>query len=256
MNLYEGAGQAVREFILKNGHGRVDYLLFVDQTPIGTIEAKPAGTTLVEVEFQSLMYSAGLPDEFASEFERLPFAYESTGTETRFTNGFDPDPRSRRVFSFPKPETLRDWTLLPDGSTLRRLQTMPPLITDNLWENQARAIRNLESSLAEGRRRALIQMATGSGKTFTAANVAYRLIKYARFSRILFLVDRANLGRQAKAEFDNFSTPDDGRKFSELYNIQHLTHNKADSVARVTIYTIQRIYSILRGEAEMDVTLD
>ena len=256
MNLYEGAGQAVREFILKAGHGRVDYLLFVDQRPVGTIEAKPAGTTLIEVEFQSLLYSTGLPDEFSSEFERLPFAYESTGTETRFTNGFDPDPRSRPVFSFPRPETLRGWTVLPIGSTLSRLQHLPPLITDNLWQNQERAIRNLESSLAEGRRRALIQMATGSGKTFTAANIAYRLIKHARFNRTLFLVDRANLGRQAKAEFDNFSTPDDGRKFSELYNIQHLTHNKADPVARVTISTIQRIYSILRGEAEMDSTLD
>jgi type I restriction enzyme R subunit len=256
MNLYEGAGQAVREFILKDGHGRVDYLLFVDQTPIGTIEAKPAGTTLTEVEFQSLMYSKGLPDGYASPFERLPFAFESTGKETRFTNGLDPEPRSRRMFSFPRPETLQGWTVLPGEealpTTLWRLQKMPDLITDNLWKNQERAIRNLEASLAEGRRRALIQMATGSGKTFTAANVAYRLIKHARFNRILFLVDRADLGRQTKSEFDNFSTPDDGRKFSELYNVQHLASNKVDPVSRVTIATIQRIYSILRGEAEMD----
>ncbi len=260
MNLYEGAGQAVREFILRDGHGRVDYLLFVDQQPIGTIEAKPAGTTLIEVELQSMLYSTGLPQGFASSFERLPFAFESTGKETRFTNGLDPEPRSRRVFSFPRPETLSGWTELPRDdeppTTLWSLQQMPPLITENLWKNQGRAIRNLEESLAKGRRRALIQMATGSGKTFTAANIAYRLIKHARFNRILFLVDRANLGRQTKAEFDNFSTPDDGRKFSELYNVQHLTHNKADHVSRVTISTIQRIYSILRGEGEMDPILD
>ena len=260
INLYDGPGQAVREFTLRDGHGRVDYLLFVDQKPVGTIEAKPAGTTLTEVELQSLLYTTGLPEQFSSPFERLPFAFESTGKETRFTNGLDPEPRSRRVFSFPRPETLKGWTVLPNDTepptTLWRLQDMPPLIADNLWRNQERAVRNLETSLAEGRRRALIQMATGSGKTFTAANISYRLIKHARFNRILFLVDRANLGRQTKAEFDNFSTPDDGRKFSELYNVQHLTYNKADHVSRVTISTIQRIYSILRGEAEMDPTLD
>ena len=260
MNLYEGLGQAVREFTLKDGHGRVDYLLFVDQKPVGTIEAKPVGTTLTEVELQSLLYTTGLPEQFSSPFERLPFAFESTGKETRFTNGLDPEPRSRRMFSFPRPETLKGWTILPADpdppTTLWRLQQMPELLAENLWKNQERAVRNLEASLAEGRRRALIQMATGSGKTFTAANISYRLIRHAKFNRILFLVDRANLGRQTKAEFDNFSTPDDGRKFSELYNVQHLTHNKADQVSRVTISTIQRVYSIVRGEAEMDPTLD
>ncbi len=255
MNLYEGSGQAVREFALKDGHGRVDYLLFVDQTPVGTIEAKPAGTTLTEVEFQSLKYITGLPDDLYESFERLPFAYESTGKETRFTNGLDPEPRSRRVFSFHRPETLRGWATAASpheaASPLERLQQMPPLVTDNLWRNQETAIRNLEASLKDGRRRALIQMATGSGKTFTAANASYRLIRHGGFRRILFLVDRANLGRQTFKEFGQFATPDDGRKFTELYNVQHLTHNKIDPVSRVTIGTIQRIYSILRGEAEL-----
>jgi type I restriction enzyme R subunit len=162
MNLYEGPGQAVREFTLKDGHGRVDYLLFVDQTPVGTIEAKPDGTTLIEVELQSLLYTTGLPEGFASKFERLPFAFESTGQETRFTNGLDPDPRSRRLFSFPRPETLQEWVgkaLDRDelATTLWRLRRMPPLITDYLWANQERAIRKLEASLAAGDRRALIQ---------------------------------------------------------------------------------------------------
>jgi len=112
MNLYEGPGQAVREFTLKDGHGRVDYLLFVDQKPVGTIEAKLDGTTLTEVELQSMLYTTGLPEQFSSPFERLPFAFESTGKVTRFTNGLDPAPRSRRVFSFPRPETLKGWTVL------------------------------------------------------------------------------------------------------------------------------------------------
>jgi type I restriction enzyme R subunit len=255
MNLYDGAGQAVREFTLKDGHGRVDYLLFVDQTPVGTIEAKPAGTTLTEVELQSLKYITGLPSEMYSSFERLPFAYESTGKETRFTNGLDPEPRSRRVYNFHRPATVSEWATAglahTQATPLARLQHMPALSTVNLWRNQSTAIRNLEESLARGRRRALIQMATGSGKTFTAANLSYRLIKHGGFRRILFLVDRANLGRQTFKEFGQFSTPDDGRKFTELYNVQHLTHNKIDQVPRVTIGTIQRIYSILRGEAEL-----
>lgn len=61
-------------------------------------------------------------------------------------------------------------------------------------------------------------------------------------------MDRANLGRQATSEFHQFVTPDTGRKFTELYNVQHPQRNKLDDVSRVTICTIQRLYSMLRGE--------
>ena len=104
-----GRGVAVREFVLEKGHGRVDYLLFVDGQPAGVIEAKPEGTTLVEVEHQSGKYVDGLPDWIKPPVYPLPFIYESTGTETRFTNGYDPDARSRRVFTFHRPETLAEW---------------------------------------------------------------------------------------------------------------------------------------------------
>jgi type I restriction enzyme, R subunit len=111
---------------------------------------------------------------------------------------------------------------------------------------------NLEASFADDQPRALIQMATGSGKTFTAVNFVYRLIKHARARRVLFLVDRNNLGRQAFKEFDQFVTPDDGRKFTELYNVQHLQSNLLDDVSKVHITTIQRLYSMLSGEPEFD----
>ncbi|MCC6236788.1 MAG: DEAD/DEAH box helicase family protein [Dehalococcoidia bacterium] len=253
MNLFAGRGVAVREFTMQAGHGRADYLLFVDREVVGTIEAKPAGTTLTGVEEQSAKYGTGLPDGMRSRFERLPFIYESTGVETRFTNGLEPEPRSRRMFSFHRPETLAQWVAetetYPEAPTLRhRLRELPTLDERGLWPSQAMAVRNLERSLADNRPRALIQMATGSGKTFTAANIAYRLIKHARATRILFLVDRGNLGRQTLKEFQQFSTPDDGRKFTELYNVQHLTSNQFDPVAKVTISTIQRLYSMLRGE--------
>src|ERR1035438_9639698 len=183
-NLNAGRGVAVREFVMEPPHGRVDYLLFVDRVAVGVIEAKKEGETLTGVEWQSAKYLDGLPSWVDAALEAfLPFAYESTGVETRFTSTLDPEPRSREVFWFHRPETLVRWideridnNLAP---TLRhRLRMLPGLHDSDLWPAQATAIRNLEESLADNRPRALIQMATGSGKTYTAANVAYRLIKF------------------------------------------------------------------------------
>ncbi len=95
-------------------------------------------------------------------------------------------------------------------------------------------------------------MATGSGKTFTSVSFIYRLIKFAGAKRVLFLVDRNNLGRQTRMEFQQYVTPDDGRKFVELYNVQHLTSNTIDPVNRVVITTIQRLFSMLEGEQEFE----
>ncbi len=133
---------------------------------------------------------------------------------------------------------------------------MPPLVTKGLWPAQERAIRNLEASLAADRPRALIQMATGSGKTLTAISSIYRLTKSADARRVLFLVDRGNLGRQTMKVFQQCTTPDDGRKFTELYNVQHLKSNRLDPVSCVCIKTIQRLYSVLRGDADLDPTLE
>jgi len=261
LNLGAGPGVAVREFTLEKPHGRVDYLLFLNGQPAGVIEAKPEGTPLVEVERQSGKYVAGLPEWMKPPVYPLPFIYESTGAETRFTNGYDPDARSRRVFTFHRPETLVEWSRqITDNHALptfrARLKAMPPLDERGLWGKQAEAIRNLEQSLAEDRPRSLIQMATGSGKTFTAASLCYRLIKHADAKRILFLVDRSNLGKQAKLEFDKFTIQETQRKFPAEYNVQHLTHNAIDTTARVCISTVQRIFSILKGEAELDQEVD
>jgi type I restriction enzyme R subunit len=262
VNLSAARGVAVREFVMRAPHGRADYLLFLGGHAVGVIEAKKEGETLRGVQWQSAKYVDGVPDEIPTAIDgALPFVYESTGVETHFTNTLDPDAASREVFSFHRPETLARWLeeirLHATAPTLRhRLRTLPPLEHTGLWPAQFTAIRNLEQSLAANRPRALIQMATGSGKTFTAANVAYRLVKHADARRILFLVDRANLGRQTLKELQGFSTPDDGRKLTELYNVQHLSSNRIDPVARVTISTIQRVYSILRGDTVFDEELD
>ena len=253
LNLSASSGVAVREFPLQNG--TADYLLFVDKKAVGVIEAKPQGTTLSGVAEQSQAYITSIPKNLLVVQEPLPFAYESTGTETFFRDIRDPYSRSRRVFAFHRPETLAEW--LSQKETLRqRLRNLPPLITDGLRDCQIESINNLERSFADDRPRALIQMASGSGKTYTAVNFVYRLIKFANAKRILFLVDRSNLGRQTRREFQQFITPDDRRKFTELYNIQHLTSNVIDPVSRVCITTIQRLYSMLKGETEFDESLE
>ena len=265
VNLYAKQGVAIREFELKSGYGTADYLLYVDGQAAGVIEAKKAGSTLTGVEIQSAKYSKGLPDGLPAWTRPLPFCYQSTGIETRFTNGFDPEPCSRQVFFFHKPETFADW--LSDGQasatllaamppqqlygkqpTLNsRIRQMPPLIEDGLWPAQIVAIKNLEKSLSENRPRALIQMATGSGKTFTAINFLYRLIKFGGAKRVLFLVDRGDLGRQALKEFQQYLSPYNNFKFTEEYIAQRLTSNTLDTTARVCICTIQRLYSMLKG---------
>jgi type I restriction enzyme R subunit len=251
MNLVAGPGVAVREFSLETGYA--DYLLFTDGKACGVIEAKPYGTTLSGVADQSGKYITGLPEDIPHVNFPLPFAYESTGMETYFRDERDPDPRSRLVFSFHHPETLAEWAA--EDTTLRqRLRHgMPSLITTGLWKAQIEAVANLEVSLADDKPRALIQMATGSGKTYTAVTFLYRLIKFAGIRRALFLVDRNNLGKQTLKEFQNYITPDDGRKFSELYNVQRLTTNSIDKTNQVVITTIQRLYSMLKGEDQFDM---
>jgi type I restriction enzyme R subunit len=254
LNLGASLGVAIREF--PTSKGPADYILFVNRVAVGVIEAKSVGTTLSGVAEQSEKYILGFPKNI-EHIDPLPFAYESTGKETYFRDNRDPEPRSRSVFAFHKPDTFQKW--LEEGPPLRaRLKDLPdkyPLITEGLRECQKEAIQNLEKSFADARQRALIQMATGTGKTYTAVSFCYRLTKHAKSNRILFLVDRNNLGRQTKKEFMQYRTPDDGRKFTELYNVQHLTSNKIDPVNKVCISTIQRVYAMLKGQ-ELDPELE
>jgi len=245
INLGAGLGVAVREF--PTDAGPADYVLFINRQAIGVIEAKAAGTTLGGVHEQSIKYGKNFPENIPHIQLPLPITYESTGVETYYSDLRDPEYRSRRVFSFHRPETLLEY--LQDDVTLRsRLRKLPALNTSGLRQCQVEAIINLEGSFKKSQPRALIQMATGSGKTFTAVSFIYRLIKFAKARRILFLVDRKTLGRQTRGEFANYRAPDDGRLFTELYNVQLLSTNIIDPVNKVCITTIQRLYSMLHGE--------
>ena len=253
VHLHSQRGVAVRELSFRTGEP--DYTLFVDGKAIGTVEAKPAGHSLIGVEEQSEKYVRGVPFGIPAWRSPLPFSYESTGTETRFTNRLDPEPRSRNVFAFHRPETLLKWAQA-ENQLNQCLRELPPLVTDKLWKAQIEAITNLEASFAANKPRALIQMATGSGKTFTAVNFTYRLIKNAGARRVLFLVDRGNLGEQTFKEFDQFESPVNNFKFTQEFIVQHLKRNVLDDSARVVISTVQRLYSMLKGEAEPAPDLD
>nr|NLD41638.1 DEAD/DEAH box helicase family protein [Actinomycetales bacterium] len=262
LNLFAGQGVAVREVVMKQGHGRADYLLYVDRRVVGVIEAKPVGTPLSGVEWQAAMYATGLPAEVRlkalTKDDRLPFVFEASGTETHVTNGYDPEPRARRIFHFPRPGTLarmlRDAETDPDNPTWRaKVRHLPALDPAPLRNAQVEAIEGVERSLSEQRfDRSLVQMATGAGKTFMAITLAYRLLTHGGFKRTLFLVDRNTLGDQAKAEFDNYRTPDDGRLFSEIYPVDKLRAAGLAQSSSVVISTIQRVFKTLQGEAVVD----
>jgi len=262
LDLIHYPASAVREVRMKRGHGQVDYLLYVDRKIVGVIEAKPEGTSLSGVEWQSAMYADGL--SAAQQLQavavdgRLPFVFEASGSEIHFTDGYDPHPRARGVFCFARPETLarvlREAEADPAAPTWRaKVQSLPNLDVVGLRPAQIEAVHGIERSLAEQRHdRSLVQMATGAGKTFTAVTESYRLLKHGGFTRILFLVDRNNLGDQTLREFRDYTTPDDGRKFTELYNVDKLTGAGMVGSSKVVISTIQRVHAALRGQEVAD----
>jgi type I restriction enzyme R subunit len=256
INLVSHIGVAVREVILANVAGRADYLLYVDRKIVGVIEAKPSGVTLTEVQWQSHKYAKGLTAEQKSiavlQRDEIPFIYEASGTETHFTNLYEPEPRARKLFNFQKPETLarivRESENHKQATWRGRVHTIPDTEGYDLRPASRRAVIAIEESLkANQHSRSLVQMATGAGKTRMAVTESYRLLKHGGFTRVLFLVDRNNLGDQTLREFRDFTTPDDGRKFTDLYNVDKLTGSGMVGSSAVVISTIQRVFSVLKG---------
>ncbi len=248
INLNAALGVAIREY--QTDIGPADYVLFVNKLPVGIIEAKLAeeGVHLTMHEEQTDGYRTTKLKYLNNQ--PLFFGYESTGEVTRFTDYHDPKPRSRPVFTFHRPETLLEFSR-QDKSLRTRLLDIRALPELGLRDCQILAINKLEQSFKDAKPKALIQMATGSGKTFTAITFIYRLLKYAKAKRILFLVDTKNLGEQAEQEFMAHVPNDDNRKFTELYGVTRLKSSFIPADNQVYISTIQRMYSILKG-TEMD----
>ena len=246
INLSAALGVAIREF--PTSTGPVDYALFVAGKPVGVVEAKKdtEGQNITVVEGQSSRY-ANSTFKYLDDGYEIRFAYEATGTLTRFTDFHDIKYRSRTVFSFHQPETLRDWIAAPD-TVRNNLKHMPVLDTTGFRKCQEIAITNLDTSFAENRPKALVQMATGAGKTFTAITEAYRLLTYGKMNRILFLVDTKSLGVQAEQEFRAYVPNGEQRVFSDIFGVRLLKRSVMSPSNQVYISTIQRMYSILKGE--------
>ena len=190
----KGLGIAYKEY--PTDVGPVDYMLLIDSKPIGIIEAKPAnhGHKITSVEEQSKGY-ADAKLKYNTNSKPLNFIIEATSKIIRITDRRDPKPRVREVYNFPRPEMFKEW-IEQDESLRTKLLNLPVLKTNGLRKCQIEAIQGLEKSLSQNNSRALIQMATGSGKTFTAITLVYRLLKYTNLRfRILFLVDTKNLGK-------------------------------------------------------------
>ncbi len=249
LNIHAGIGVAVREYT--TDVGPADYVLFVNQKPVGVIEAKR------ESEGGKMSAHESQVEEYAHaklkyiDNSPLPFLYLSTGAITRFSDARDPQPRYREVFTFHRPETMARWLRKENSLRSRMQQDFPLLDTEGLRDCQIDAINNLETSFKKNRPKALVQMATGSGKTFTAITSVYRLLKHIKAERVLFLVDTKNLGEQAEGEFRKFQPQDDNRLFTELYGVNRLTSSFVPEDSQVYISTIQRLYSILKG-VELD----
>jgi len=240
-------GVAVREY--PTDSGPADYVLLVDREPVGVIEAKrdEEGQRITEHEPQTERY-ASAKLKWRKAGQPLRFLIQATGQITRFTDAADPTPRSREVFHFFRPEQLAEWMTQPNTLRGRLFAGLPPLPATGLRECQVSAVTGLEASLARNDPRALVHMATGAGKTFTAITSVYRLLKFGGAKRVLFLVDTRNLGKQAHQEFMAYQPADDARKFTELYGVQRLAGPTIDPHAQVVISTIQRLYSVLSGE--------
>ena len=244
VNLTAGPGVVVRE--VPTPTGPADYILFLDGRACAALEAKAEGATLSGVVRQGTDYARAAPGGFPHWANPLPLVYVSTGAETLFQDARDPQPRPRPIFAIHRPETLR--ALLRSPTTLRaRLAAMPPLDATGLRPCQAEAVAGVEASLAAGRPRALVSMATGAGKTFTACALTHRLLTHAKARRVLFLVDRANLGKQAVGEFANFKPPGTGLLFTEEFTVQHLQGRSINPATSVVVSTVQRLYAALRG---------
>ena len=246
LNLGAALGVAVREF--PTSTGPVDYALFIDGDPVGVIEVKKSsvGENITVVEEQSARYATSSFKWINREYT-IRFAYEATDKLIKFTDYKDIKYRSRRVFSFHRPEYLE--SLLQARDTIRNnMKHFPALDTTGFRDCQINAINNMDLSFADNRPRALVQMATGAGKTFTAITEAYRLLKYGKMNRILFLVDTKSLGEQAEREFLAYTPNDDTRSFSQLYGVRRLKNSYIPNDVQICISTIQRMYSILKEE--------
>lgn len=238
---------AIREGLMNNGL-ETDYLLFIKGKAIGVLEAKREDIDVSSdsVKNQAIKYSKSVPSFYKTFSKPLPLIYTSNGKSLYFfDNRKEDDFKPLDHIHTPK-EIVRMLGITDEFAGL------PTLKKGELRNCQYQAIINLEKSFIEGQRKALIVLATGAGKTFTACTFAYRFLNYTPMKRILFLVDRNNLGKQAESEFGQYKLTESGQPFSHIFGVERLRSSNIPKDANVVISTIHRLYSFLSGKDIVD----
>lgn len=234
---------AIKEGLLK-GNREADYLLFIGGKAIAVLEAKKAENKLsTDVAEQVQNYSKIVPDWYQMWQNPLPFVFMSNGETLLFRDMRESEPNYTELKEMPSPKDLAQKAGINDP-----FASLPALL-DGLRECQKDAISKLELSFKEGKSKALICLATGAGKTFTACTIVYRLLTYTPTRKVLFLVDRNNLGTQAEGEFKRYSLTQNGATFDSIYDITRLAKNGEKITQNVVISTIQRLFAILTGQS-------
>lgn len=239
---------AIREGLLK-GNREADYFLFINGMAVGVLEAKRKEvdvTTDIVCE-QAEMYARGVPDCYKAYSRPLPIIYQSNGEETFFRNFRDEDGDLIELNRIHTPKEIVRMLGIQDP-----FAGLPTLEEKGLRQCQYDAVTELESSFRTGQNKALIVLATGAGKTFTACLSAYRLLAYTPMKRILFLVDRNNLGKQAEGEFGMFRLTENGDPFNTIFTVNRLKSAHVPSESNVVISTIQRLFRLLTGQEITD----
>lgn len=239
---------AIREGLLK-GNLEADYFLFINGKAVGVLEAKREETDAFSsvVCEQAALYARSVPNIYQTYQKPLPFIFTSNGKELYFCDFREQDHYFKQIMAIPTPHELVKKLGINDY-----FAGLPTLRKKGLRDCQYEAITELEKSFRSGQQRALMVLATGAGKTYTACLAAYRLLSYTPMRRVLFLVDRNNLGKQAEGEFGTFRLTENGEAFNTIFTVNRLRSSSIPSDSNVVISTIQRLFSFLKGETIED----
>lgn len=239
---------AIREGLLK-GNLEADYFLFINGKAVGVLEAKREETDAFSsiVCEQAALYARSVPNIYQTYQKPLPFIFTSNGKELYFCDFREQDHYFKQIMTIPAPHELVKKLGINDY-----FAGLPTLRKKGLRDCQYEAITELEKSFRSGQKRALMVLATGAGKTYTACLAAYRMLSYTPMRRVLFLVDRNNLGKQAEGEFGTFRLTENGEAFNTIFTVNRLRSSSIPSDSNVVISTIQRLFSFLKGETIED----
>ncbi|MGW2477612.1 DEAD/DEAH box helicase family protein [Streptomyces sp. NPDC001665] len=239
------------------GGRRADMLLTVGGQVVGIVECKRDGADLTNAMEQAGALAEAPAGSLPWPVWRspLPYRYVSDGRRLLFCDANDPEPHARLVSGFHQPRTLARWQREAEADSAaptyraRQAAYLPRQDEgfDQLRNPQHGALRAIEQALAAGQRRALVHMATGSGRSFTGVFTAYRQLRYARAGRVLFVADRKLAVHQLSSQLRQFSMPDGGRRLDDVYQVQELAADGLDPSASVTVATVQRLAAMLAG---------